>query len=88
MYENHCILGVHLTDRLTEVMEVQKLLTAYGRQIKTRLGLHEVEKDYSAPSGVILLEMAGEESGINELTDKLNALDGVEVKRMTFEHPV
>ena len=40
----HIILGVHITDRLKEAVEVQKLLTVFGRYIKTRLGLHEVDR--------------------------------------------
>lgn len=87
MWDQHCILGVHVTDRLTEALEVQKLLTAYGRCIRTRLGLHEIEKGTDEPNGLILLEMVGGGAEAAELADKLNALDGVEVQSMVFEHP-
>ncbi len=86
MYQPHTILGVHITDRLEEAIEVQKLLTIYGQQIKTRLGLHELEKE-GGKNGLLLLEMIGKEEGIRDLADKLNAIEGVEVQSMVFHHP-
>ena len=86
MKETHTILGVHITDRLKEAVEVQKLLTAYGNQIKTRLGLHDVSAG-AGLNGMVLLEMVGPEARIQELSDKLNALEGVEVQAMVFHHP-
>ena len=84
--EKHTILGVHITDRVKEAVKVQKLLTAFGEQIKTRLGLHEIGSPMS-PNGLLLLEMVGPDKGIQELSDQLNALDGVEVQSMVFFHP-
>ena len=54
--DQHLILGVHITERLKHVAQVQGLLSEYGGFIKTRLGLHEVEKGNS-PNGLLLLEM-------------------------------
>ena len=85
--EKHIIHGVHITDRLKEAVEVQKLLTSYGDCIKTRLGLHEIEKGCSAPNGIVLLEMVGAEARVMDLAKHLNAIEGVEVKTLTFEHP-
>jgi hypothetical protein len=82
----HIILGVHITDRLKEAVEVQRLLTAYGANIKTRLGLHEVQEKSTGPNGLLLLEMFGGDKPAKDLTKKLNALEGVEVKSFTFEH--
>ena len=64
---------------------MQRLLTEYGNSIKTRLGLHDVEH-YPAPNGLLLLEMFGEEHRADELSAKLNAIEGVEVKKMVFAH--
>lgn len=83
--DNHIIFGVHITDRFNHVPEAQALFTEYGCNIKTRLGLHEVENQCS-PNGLILLEMHGDEARCNELADKLNALDGLEVQKMVFVH--
>lgn len=80
-------MGVHITDRVQRATDVQQVFTEYGGNIKTRLGLHEVRGDYCAPSGVILLELFGDEQACAALRDKLGAIEGVEVKEMVFEHP-
>lgn len=85
--DKHLILGVHITDRLREAVEVQRCLTEYGRYIKTRLGLHEVEAASEGPNGILLLEMIGPEGKSRELVDKLKAIAGIEVQSMTFGHP-
>jgi hypothetical protein len=88
MFEKHTILGVHITDRTRDAVEVQKALTEYGRQIKTRLGLHEIEDDgTSANSGLLILEMVGPDENIQKLADQLNDIMGVEVQSMVFHHP-
>ena len=85
MVDKHIILGVHVTDRLRKATEVQKLLTEYGCNIKTRLGLHEVE-NVCSPAGLLVLEMYGDDAVCFELADKLAAIEGIEVQRMVFTH--
>ena len=87
MLEKHIIFGVHITDRIKHVDSVQHLLTQYGCNIKTRLGLHEVSDGFCSPNGLMILEMVGDETKCTELFDKLNAIDNVEVKKMVFDHP-
>jgi hypothetical protein len=82
----HIILAVHSTDRLTEVPTIQGLFSEYGRNIKTRLGLHEVGEGMDAPNGIILLEMHGAEARCDEMAAKLGAIEGVEVQKVVFEH--
>jgi hypothetical protein len=86
MNKTHLVLGVHITNRVKNAVDVQKLLTEYGCNIKTRLGLHEVAPDACGPNGLLLLEMAGELARGEELAEKLNAIEGVEVQKMVFEH--
>jgi hypothetical protein len=86
----HLVLGVHLTDRLTEAVEVQRTLTAFGGYIKTRIGLHEVSADggpVGSTEGLVLLEVIGPAAKGRELAARLGAIAGVEVKEMLFEHP-
>lgn len=83
--DKHIILGVHVTERLTKAVEVQALLSQYGCNIKTRLGLHEVG-NVCSPNGLLLLEMWGEDEVCFELADKLAAIEGIEVQRMVFTH--
>ena len=83
--EQHIILGVHITDRLKNAVEVQRLFSEYGCNIKTRLGLHEVH-NVCSPNGVVILEMYGDEKVCFELADKLAAIRGIEVQKMVFKH--
>ena len=77
------ILGVNVTSFAKNSGEVQKVLCEYGCCIRTRLGLHDVSDDVCAPNGLILIEFIGEEKA-EEMTDKLQALPGIEVKKMVF----
>ena len=86
MEQPHLIFGVHVTDRTNQVPQVQKLLTEYGCNIKTRLGLHRVDENVCSPRGLILLEMFGDPAVCGQLKAKLSKLEGVEVQEMLFEH--
>lgn len=86
MKERHLVFGVHLQDRIQNANQVQQLLTEYGCNIKTRIGLHEVDAEFCSRGGIILLEMFGDDALCHELKDKLNAVESVEVKEMTFAH--
>jgi hypothetical protein len=81
--DKHTILGIHITDRLKEAVDVQKLLTEFGQYIKTRLGLHELGTNLN---GLLLLEVEAPDEQVTKLSDGLNALEGVEVQSMVFYH--
>jgi len=83
----HIIFAVHITSRMNNAGRVQELFSEYGCNIKTRIGLHEVNENVCSPNGLILLEMFGDEGRCNELKDKLNKVSGVEVKAVEFDHP-
>ena len=85
--QKHIVFGIHITERLVHVPQVQGLLSEYGCNIKTRIGLHEVADNACSPNGLLLLEMFGDSKRSYELMDKLNAVEGVEVKAIEFEHP-
>lgn len=86
MTNKHVIVGVHVQNRARDAAKVQKILTEYGCVIKTRLGLHEVDENFCAAGGVILLEVVGNDKQCAELAGKLHALHGIEVKKMAFRH--
>ena len=86
MEQPHVIFGVHVTNRAAQVPPVQKLLTEYGCNIKTRLGLHHVDENGCSPRGLILLEMFGDLAACRQLKSKLGAMEGVERPGMVFEH--
>ena len=86
MSDDHIILGIHVTDRLKNAVDVQKVFTEYGCNIKTRVGLHDVDADVCSPSGVVLIEFFGNETEAGDMMSKLNAVEGVNVQRMMFGH--
>ncbi|AQQ72414.1 hypothetical protein SMSP2_02798 [Limihaloglobus sulfuriphilus] len=86
MTENHLILAVHITERLKHAVEIQNVLTKFGDVIKTRIGLHEVDGQLSSPNGVLLLECTGDEEKYSALCDALQAVTGVEIKKIVFSH--
>ena len=83
---DHIIAVVHVTDRVKQAGLVQKKLTAYGANIKTRIGLHELSGRAAASNGLIILELVGATARCNRITSELNAISGVEVKLLTFSH--
>lgn len=84
--DRHIIFGIHVTDRLKHVADVQALLTEYGCSIKTRLGLHEASKDSCSPNGMLILELL-DDGNTDAFADKLNKISGIELKKMIFDHP-
>ncbi len=87
MLDKHVVLGVHITDRLEHVSKVQAVFTEFGGNIKTRLGLHELGEGFSSPNGLLLLEVVGGDGPCDAMMDQLSKIEGVEVKKMAFDHP-
>jgi hypothetical protein len=83
----HVILGIHVTNRDQHATGVQHVLTEFGENIKTRVGLHDVHDGFCSPNGLMLIEFLGPDVRCNAFTSKLGAIEGVEVKRMVFDHP-
>lgn len=83
--DSHVVLAVHVTDRLKKVPSVQKTLSEFGDVIRTRLGLHEVTKDYSSPGGILILEVI-DEAKARRLQKALDKIKGVETQLVVFKH--
>jgi hypothetical protein len=86
MSDEHIILGIHITDRLKNAVGVQKVFTEYGCNIKTRVGLHDVNADVCSPSGVVLIEFFGSDAEAQGMMTQLDAVEGVHVQKMVFGH--
>ena len=82
--EKITILGVRITNRAEKSLAVQNVLTMYGCTIRTRLGLHDVLEGNCSHTGLILLELTGEEEEMIRLENALRAISGVEVQKMVF----
>lgn len=78
------ILGVQIADRASRVPGIQQVLTKYGCNIKTRLGLHEVNENSCSTGGLLILETYGSEAEIAEMEKSLKSLEGIVVEKMVF----
>jgi hypothetical protein len=76
------ILGILLEKSHDVIVAVQKLLTAYGCSIRTRLGVNEVF--FGEPAGLIILELTGDKTERDHLERDLKALKQVRVRKMVF----
>ncbi len=54
------IIGVALENRLETAIEFQKILTDFGCEIRTRIGLHPSKEQVCLNRGIVLLEVDGD----------------------------
>jgi hypothetical protein len=76
------ILGILVERNNNVILSVQKVLTSYGCNIRTRLGVNEVF--FGEPAGLIILELKGDEKQRILLERDLKALKQVHVRTMVF----
>jgi hypothetical protein len=76
------IVGILIERNHDVIVEVQKILTAYGCNIRTRLGVNEIF--FGEPAGLIILELKGDEKQRHLLEEELKALQRVHVRTMVF----
>ena len=76
------IMGILLEKSQPVVQSVQKLLTSYGCNIRTRLGVNE--QFYGEPAGLIILELKGDAEQRLLLEKDLRAIDRIHVRTMVF----
>jgi hypothetical protein len=85
--DKHIIVGIHITDRVHHAAKVQEILTQFGCLIKTRIGLHETGTDCCSPNGLLILELLDKDAEVASFIGAMNAVEGIEVKQMIFDHP-
>jgi hypothetical protein len=78
----HTIFGIHISQRTENVPAVQAALTKYGCSIRTRLGIHDADSTSCSPSGLLLVDVFGDEA--EDFYKELQALKGVDLQRMDF----
>jgi hypothetical protein len=74
-------------NRKESAAKVQQILTGWGCMIKTRLGIHEGVLDNCTETGLIILEVVGEEEKKAELERKLGIIPGVAAERVDLTIP-
>jgi hypothetical protein len=78
----HTIFGVHISRRVESVPAVQAVLTKYGCNIRTRLGIHDADSTSCSPSGLLVVDVFGAE--VEDFYKDLQAIEGVDLQRMDF----
>jgi hypothetical protein len=79
------IMGFILHDRVKTASAVQELLTTYGDEINTRVGLHASSQGSNSPNGLILLEFVdGAEEKSEHFEKELKEIAAVDVQKMIF----
>jgi hypothetical protein len=74
------VLLVLVDHRKRSAVKVQKILTAWGCLVKTRLGIHDGVLKHCSDTGLLILELVGEKAKRKELARKLGVLPGVTAK--------
>jgi len=69
------LAGVRVDNRKEVILDVQNVLTLFGCSIRTRMGVN-ISSD-NVDSGVILLDLIGDNNEINMLAERLYTLPGV-----------
>ncbi|MHB1458297.1 MAG: hypothetical protein ACYC0V_15415 [Armatimonadota bacterium] len=83
--DKQIIFGIKISNRLKNVPNLQAILSEYGCNIKTRLGLHDVSETSCSPNGLLILELHGETAVIEEMETKLKAISGIDIQKMVFD---
>ena len=79
------VMLILISNRKDSVSNVQKLLTAWGCLIKTRLGIHDGVLDDCSEQGLLMLELVGEKDKHEEFLHKLGLIKGVNAKLVELE---
>lgn len=81
---NVTILGIKLNQRTNNALALQEVLSKYGCSIKTRIGLHPFEEGVCSATGIILLELAGDDTEKENLEKELKTIPEAEIQKMVF----
>jgi len=78
-------MGFVLHERVKTASQVQELLSKYGCEINTRLGLHVASSKDCSPQGLIILEFIDDaEIAVENFQKELLKIADVDIQKMTF----
>lgn len=80
------VLLILVGKRKEAAVDLQKVLTAWGCLIKTRLGLHTGVMENCTETGFMFLELYGSDEENAELARKVELIKGVESKLVVLEN--
>ncbi|SDF37071.1 hypothetical protein [Sporolituus thermophilus] len=86
MLSNCSVIMAILQENRTETApKVQDILTRYGCYIRVRLGLHDAALEGCTNTGLILLQLCGDDVPVSELEKELTGVPHVKVKSMRLD---
>ena len=77
------IIGIGIENRKETAIKVQDVLTEFGCDIKTRLGLNDYKETECSYKGLILVDVPNREKAL-ELERTLKDIDNVTIREMEF----
>jgi hypothetical protein len=76
-------IGILVENRRPETVKtLQKILTSYGCVIRTRLGVNE--EFFGEPSGLIIIELVGDEIQMDLLEKDLQKVQHIHMRKIAF----
>jgi len=84
---NNCstIMTIVQDNRVETAVKVQDVLTKYGCYIRVRLGLHDAAVNSCTNSGMILLQLCGDDVPVKQIEQELRQIPNVKVKYMSLD---
>ena len=79
------ILAILQENRVETATKVQEILTQNGCNIRFRLGLHDAGLESCSNSGMILLQICGEQKEAEKLLNELKSVPHVKAKLMSLD---
>ena len=79
------IMAILQEKRVETALKVQDVLTKYGCYIRVRLGLHDSAVNECSNSGMIILQLCGDDLVISDMQKELQVIPNVKVKYMTLD---
>ena len=79
------IMAIVQGNRLETAVKVQDILTKYGCYIRVRLGLHDAAVSACTNSGLILLQLCGDDVPTSQIEHELKQIPDVKVKYMVID---
>lgn len=79
------LMAIKINGRIANAPMVQDILTKYGCNIKTRVGFHETNEDQCSMDGILILQLFGDQTKIQDMLKEIEILEGVKVKFIDFE---
>jgi len=84
MEKKKTIFGIFIKERIKDATIIQSILTKYGCNIKTRIGLHDADENLCSPSGILLLEVIGQQVDIDNFELEMSKISDLTIKKMEF----